>query len=504
MRRMELKNRKDRKQGQTLIFALMVLVIITIVALWNFDLHKILNVKSKARNGGDAAALAGARWQGITLNTVGQINVMQAVALTEALSRGETDFSQIEAMGDLGARVSFTGPMVGVAAAQQFAKNNGIYNNEAFANTLRRHADEIRDHYHQSFAAPFPSLSGSPDFWTDYARMYDTLADQGVAVEIENPRWFGGAIGGGHMLLNPAFYDAIASADWCWFHFNASDLLSSYHTWRDWPALPYINQPEPLNAELLNCGIDRIEILDQLSQPQLDGLFPVLDQLAQPFLQSDDGGLGGNQGQGAITGNGEPPTEVDREIIDIEITWYTYSGSRWGQWTDLVDEAFPWEGNVKAQYNYAGADAAIRIESGYDRMSPVGGADSVLWTSAAKPFGFLEGLDGPERPDAFRMILPAFHETRMIPIDASSAPAGGSQPGWSEFVYEILPRYMEVGPHSLPRSNWYVQQLLTWENASFRAGGRNWIQFNSDNCYTPPSPGGGGGGGGGGGSRRGH
>ena len=64
-----------------MIFIVMVVVILSFVVLWNIDLHKVIYVKSLSQNAGDSAALAGARWQAITLNLIGDLNVMQAVAL---------------------------------------------------------------------------------------------------------------------------------------------------------------------------------------------------------------------------------------------------------------------------------------------------------------------------------------------------------------------------------------------------------------------------------------
>ena len=64
-----------------MVFLIMVLVILVFVVLWNFDVHKILHVKSVTQNSGDAAALAAARWQATTLNLIGDLNLMHAVAL---------------------------------------------------------------------------------------------------------------------------------------------------------------------------------------------------------------------------------------------------------------------------------------------------------------------------------------------------------------------------------------------------------------------------------------
>ena len=72
-----------RRRGQVLIFALVAMVILVFVALWNFDLHKIIAVKAVSQNAGDAAALAAARWQGLSLNLIGDLNILQAASLMQ-------------------------------------------------------------------------------------------------------------------------------------------------------------------------------------------------------------------------------------------------------------------------------------------------------------------------------------------------------------------------------------------------------------------------------------
>ena len=131
--------RPRAQKGQTLIFILMIMVIMVFIALWNFDLHKILHVKAKSRIAGDSAALAGARWQGMTINTIGNLNVMQAVAITEALSRDpiNPDLAESQAIANLEKRLAFVGPMTGMVAVQQAAKNNRTYSNDAYTQAVR-------------------------------------------------------------------------------------------------------------------------------------------------------------------------------------------------------------------------------------------------------------------------------------------------------------------------------------------------------------------------------
>jgi hypothetical protein len=177
-----------------MIFIIMLVVILTSFVLWNFDLHKVVYIKNISQNAGDSAALAGARWQAITLNLIGDLNVMQAVALT----RGETN--EAAEINELQARLCYVGPMIGLAVAQQAAKNNGIFNNESYAKRLRTHAEEVLEYRalggdgRMMFTEPYSNA------WVEYSAMIQSVAEGGVAVGPDNARLYTD-YSGGHILL---------------------------------------------------------------------------------------------------------------------------------------------------------------------------------------------------------------------------------------------------------------------------------------------------------------
>jgi hypothetical protein len=163
------------------------------------------------------------------------------------------------------------------------------------------------------------------------------------------------------------------------------------------------------------------------------------------------------------------------------------------------DDPFPVTGPLKTQYDYAGADVAVRVMALMQRVTPgprgLPVSETVTWTAAAKPFGYLEET---LPPNAATIVLPAYHDARLIPIDASSASGtGGFDPEWRRFIEEDLPRYLATG--ELDCDSRYCQQLRTWEMADFRQDGVDWLDENSEQCTA-----GGDGGGPGGGRRRGH
>ena len=457
-----------------LIFLILVLVILSFVVLWNFDLHKTLFVKSVAQNAGDAAALMAARWQGISLNLVGDLNLAQAVAL------GYGDADMVGAVTSMQARLCFVGPMVALTACQQAAKNNGIYSHPGFTERLREHACMVREDYPLAvgtggellFPEPYPGC------WDEYADMLDAVAGDGVAAGPDNARYYGDDTGG-HMLLTVEFYEAIAGRTWCWFHHNAPGLLEDYRNFPPswWPPLPAMPRMDYVNSEIFGLG--------------LTTLSGTMSARVGTGALSAIAAARGMDGPGLLQG------------AEVAARWSAYDSGVWTAWEALSvsgPDPFPATGPVKPQYDYAGADAAVRIQAMAQRVTPgVGGTavtNTITWTAAAKPFG---SLNGDARPDSCGIVLPAFREVRLIPVDASSAPAaGGYDLEWREHIEEHLDDYMAHGPSS--SSCWYCRQLLTWENVAFRREGVEWLAVNSHLCTET----GGGAGGRGGGRRRGH
>ncbi len=467
------------RSGQVMVFFMMVVVVLVFVAFWNFDLQKIIRVKGITQDGGDAAALMAARWQAISLNLAGDLNLMQAIAL----SAGDT--ATLDAIGRLQDRLRFTGPMTGMLAAQQAAKNNRLLVNPEFTQFLREHAVRVAEVYPYAIGLDGEMLFPEPwpGAWADYSRMIARVADDGVAAAPDNIRFYDDPDAGDHMLYNIGFYEAVGGRNWCWFHFNAPGLLDAYRNFFPawWPPLPDPPRAAPVNSEIFGLHLAR------RSAPLAVFNIPVT---LQDALATERGLTG------SVTPNAWTST----------VTWVVY-GSAWGRWSAAATEGedpFPFAGPVREAYDYAGSDASIRVEATAGRVTPGAGGTTVsntlTWTAAAKPFGMLAS---DQRPNAFSLVLPAFRDVRLIPVDASSAPeAGGFNLGWRRHIEHHLPDYMENGPFATPAACGYCQQLRTWENETFRRTGSEWLRLFSNQCRPPGGIGSGGGSGGG--RRRGH
>lgn len=465
------------KEGQTLIFMSLVIVMIAFAALFYFDVHKVLHVKATSRNAGDAAALAGARWQAISLNLIGELNVAQAVAISESLAAGQSNSPEAQILADLQRRIAFSGPIFGYLASQQAAKNNGILNQAGYATDLREHAQQVANEYDLVYPSPFVPTMGFETAWDEYADMLTLIADHGMAIQSANMRRFSNYTDNSHYLLTPAFYDAIAGESWCWFHYNAQTLIETYQTYVDWDPLPPIEVDPPVNSEINSLLLTRITLLANLQVPS--GSAGSWEELLEEFTSDD----------------------IHPNYADVTADYAFYNLNMWGAWSDRIPAGFPWDREIRPQYDYFGADCAIRLQADANRHAEIRGSQTINWTAAAKPFGSLEG---DQNPTDYGMVLPAYREVRLIPIDTSTGGwGGGIRPGWHDFIMNHLPQYILYGPGVLPANNWYANQLRTWEQASFRARGLNWIALYADErCQV--NTGGGGGGGGRGGTYHGH
>lgn len=457
--------------GQVMIFLLMVLLVLSFALIWNFDLHNVIHLKMRSQNAADAAALAAARWQGITLNLIGDLNIMQAVALSDTNS--ETAAETAAQIAETQARLSFAGPIIGLLASQQAAKNNGIYVNQSFSERLSAHANAVLSDYPAVFLEPYENC------WEEYGDMLSDIAAAGIAAAPDNSAFYTD-YSAGHFLLTMDFYDAVAGREWCWFFRHALTLLETYVDYQSWPDLPpQTPEMRPSNSEVFGLnlavsetvpgGVSTIEIMNQLREAR-----------------------------------GLDPQAISNSVASTTGSWFIYQPSKWSEWSVMKDPSFPVypAKQIKSQYDYTGADAVVRVEANSERLMPASADKRITCTAAAKPFGYLTTADGVQiRPDSYSIVLPAFHHVRLIPVDAASLPLGGAYDlSWREHIENHLPTYLDSGLAGLDASCWYCQQLTRWEDAAFRQEGIAWLSDTNNTCETYTQ----GPGGPGGGTRRGH
>jgi hypothetical protein len=450
-----MKKRSHRlRRGQTMLFLIMVVVILAFVALWNFDLHKGLYVKSLTRNAGDGAALAAARWQGITLNILGELNAAQAVAINDALLRGDTNFAEARAIAALQGQVRYAGPMIGLAAAQQVAKNNRVFVNGTFTHSVLSHAHIAR----------------VDQQLTDYATMAEAVASEGIVALPGSYAY--------HVLLDPKFYDAVRWEMWCWFYRGHMYLLNNC-THDDLPKLTF--------REFLSVNVTTLPYLAALAGFMGDATLPakVLKQLSDVAGRS-----------------------LVSDVTLVPATWYCYDGS-WTNWTAYVNGLqeggpYPFTSSIKTKYDVVGAATSLRVCATSNPSYFNKSVHHVTYVSAAKPFGY---LDGDLSASAYHVVLPAFRDVRLVPVDSAGispppdidngdADSGtGSIP---ENHYKHVYDYLYNGAASLEPNCSHCKLIVKWDPqfTDFQQRGSALLRTAwTTNCPTS-APGGGGGGGG--------
>ena len=139
---------RQRDRGQVLIFAVIVATILLFMAFFLFDLQSMVRLRARSQHGVDAAVLSAAAWQGRSLNTIGELNLLKASLklITDVDPTADDSLEglleSVQLLSDMQVRISYAGPMIGVATAQQAAKNNGLRTTRnlywALADPLRR------------------------------------------------------------------------------------------------------------------------------------------------------------------------------------------------------------------------------------------------------------------------------------------------------------------------------------------------------------------------------
>lgn len=479
--------RSNKRQGQVLLVVLFSVMVLVFAVLWLADIHHLVRAKDKTQNAGDAAALEAARWQGIGLNLEGEFNLLAAVATAMG------DHATVETITNTQARVQFAVPMTGAYAAQQAAKLNGAPDNESFARFVRDCTASVRHEYGAIVGESFALTPPWDGAWKEYAEMLEALAGTGVPAGIDNALFYFEA-GGNHLLLQSAFYRAVLGRDWCWFYRNGMGLLEDYTDYRWWPGLPGATDRAPSGCEFLGLGLrpTPLRIRQFLSLPDLDGVLDAEDLPdTETLVETND--LRARREAGAAVGY---EYLIDEEIRNPVCSFLAYEPYRWAAWDVMTDPAFPVDGNLKPEYDYWGADAAIRVENSVDRLTDradgsAADEDIMVWTAAAKPFGYIQTEEGRRVPPTFLpIVLPVFTDVRLIPYDACSTRGDGSfNLKWIKHCREHLPLYMDRGPSACAAGCRYCNALRRWEPQDFRENGIRWLVKNNWKCTILPGPG---------------
>jgi hypothetical protein len=532
------------RRGQTLIFMMMIMIILSFVAFSVYDTQHVVVQRVRSQNSSDAAALMGARWQLSSLNAIGEINLMKVT--TEIVLNGPPPFSGavsvdqyqslFNALDKLQGRIYFTGPMLGVLYAQQAAKLNGMHAVASYANTFYDLAQFIEAHigdYPQYVYNPwlqFFDANERQQLLTDYAALCRQIGDQGVAALPANAwgddgdlDWSNASPYAQQFLGNRAFYGAIAAQDWCFLRPLIWPPI--YSDWTFWG---------PVTASV---GMDPFRFLNLRLSPQSDaslwnGLSAASQNNLSGYIQSvlSDRGLTRNPNwpggdnwpvHGFHWTNDFPrfdPIDMPAPAY-VPLYWAVYNSGWRRQWDStlvsqlLISDVKPacnyscqnadsvWVSQASAnvtmavpnsgQTSWTAAGRQTELSQALNNLWALRGANSVsgrgiVATAAARPFG---QIDASTPPTQYPVVLPVFSNVRLIPLVFCSS-GGEFDPAWLEHRFMHIPPYTQMGLGELRGGCVYCDQLRVWENPAFRQIGINWwaSQTNANPC---PSGGGG-------------
>lgn len=435
------------RSGQAVVYLVMMLVAVTMLVMMNVNVFLDVSYRNKTMNGGDAAALAVARYQGELLNEIGEGNLAH---LKAALHGDDEHCREIQ---EKLLRTSFLAPLSGITKGNAAARQNGCDRNDLMLEILRQHAFDIRNYYVNNpdlYPEPWPGA------WEDYARHLELVIAEGIWAGPDNIDFIDCATD--HFLLNRLFYSAIAGETWCWFRFNAPNLLLDYNSFRDWGPLPgndvETRRRKCVNSEVYSLNLDwrvgsAVELLGVELIAELTGATP--EEIEEADLLKD-------RAQG----------------------WLFYDSSVWRKWLELDPSGgFPAMGSVRAEYDVRGAAAICRVTH-----------KSSVWTAAAKPFGTVSSKEGELQVVTARngFVVPAFSTTRLVPLDSvGGADLSTADPAWMEHVRDHLEGYLQSGPRQ-GATCWYCRRLVTWESAPFRQRGVRWLKYHANDCDRGGGP----------------
>jgi len=465
------------RRGQVALYLIAALVAICVLMLMNVGIYFSVSAKHKAINAGDAAALAAARHQGAILNSIGQMNIDHLNAAIE----GDEDACYEIMTNQL--RTCFLGPIDALAvdrggfsyvhgcisAGNKAAQDNGASRNKDEENFLRDIVREIRQVY-----ANDPSQYPEPweGAWMEYAQRLENAANAGIWAGPDNiclPN-----ADNAHILLDPAFYNAVAGILHCWFKFNAPGLPESFSNFNSWPPLP-----RPDDADV------RLRTVNSI----------VYSLHLQPRIGSAIALLGTNL-ICKITGASAEEVAKSPLLSDAAQQWMFYDLSVWRNWWEIDpygERRFPVVGPVKQEYNVRGCAAVCRAVVQAPNLFGSDDEKGFSWPAAAKPFGTVVNEDG-ELSDVTALngfVVPAFDAVHLVPVDSIAGGCGemvdGASPKWMDHVRKHLPKYVQTGDLSAAWAHgcWYCQQLVQWEKKSFRKILSIRIKIHGKECERP-------------------
>ena len=349
------------KRGQAAIFLVLILAGLALLFALNVDVFTSSRSKIRLQNAADASALALARWQGVTLNLIGDLNLAHLAAVSQSQTNA------IAGIVELQQRLAFIGPTIGFKAANDVAKENGVPVSQGMTRAVRMLAD----------------FTGG-----GYRQMLNVVLHDGIRAGVDNVK----VVQNGP-LANQRFYDAVRANDFralcLWFNGGAHSL-------------PNVGTAAPALEELLD-GSEAL--FGNVGVGWDSGQF-YASHIPNFIALARDCGLDDQITAAGLTTNAS---------LFVKRGWCIYSES---DWRDPPDEfsisRFPWLAPLRPVHSLMGGSCTIRVEGSVGLASLTAQTNYISAQAAAKTFG---GVNGQRVIDiAPRIVLPSFAFARLVPF----------------------------------------------------------------------------------------
>ena len=423
---------RRKKKGQVAVFLVLILAGLALLFALNVDIFTSSRSKIRLQNAADASALALARWQGATLNMIGDLNIAHLAAICQSNTTAMSGIVQLQS------RLAFIGPTIGFKAANDIAEKNGVRISEDMTLATRL-------------------VSGFMD--DGYKRMLDVVIRDGIRAGVDNAA----IVRAGYVdpRTDPDFYEAIRSRDFrtlCCRYCGGGHRL---------PEIPSgAPDPEEIMLSGANACFGSIGIGWEYGAAYA-GYIGELADLARDYGVGND-----------IVSRAGLQTNAN---LFTERQWCVYDLS---EWRDLPDDfsfsRFPWLTPLRDEYNVCGAGATIRIEDTVALSSIAAQTNFIASQAAAKALGSVNGRKVTSITPS--IVLPSFNKARLVPF----GPGAAGRYGMAN-VNHIRSMLGLLGhPGGV---NSYLHLLDVYGSESFRSAAEAWYSRHghndADGCRPP-------------------
>lgn len=420
------------KEGQVAIFLVLILAGLTLLFALNVDIFTSSRSKIRLQNAADASALALARWQGTTLNMVGDLNIAHLAAICQS------NVNAISGIVQLQSRLAFIGPTIGFKAANEIAEKNGVRISEdmTFATRL---VSEFMDE--------------------GYRRMLDVVIRDGIRAGVDNAAIL--RAGCVDPRTDPDFYEAIRNRDF-------RTLCCRYS--RGGHRLPEIPSGAPDPEEIMLSGANacfgNVGIGWESGLPY-SGYVNDLADMARDYGVDD-----------AVVNSQALTTNATLFTVR---QWCVYDQS---EWRDLPDDfsfsRFPWLTPLRDEYSVCGGSATVRVEGSVSLASLAAQTNFIAAQAAAKALGHVNGRKVTSVAPS--IVLPSFSRARLLPFGPGAAGRYGMAN--LDHIRSML------GLLGMPGGiNSYLHLLDEYSSESFRNAAETWYSqhghSDADGCRPP-------------------